>query len=652
MCGICGKLLHDQDGVVADSLIRDMTAALAHRGPDDEGYYVAGRIGLGQRRLSIVDVAGGRQPIANEDGAVWIIFNGEIYNHLEIRAYLEARGHRYKTRCDTETILHAYEEFGPDCVRRLRGMFAFAIWDAKDQTLFAARDRFGIKPFYYWQGASGFAFASEMKSLLLDPDLEVTPDPVALYDYFTFKYIPGPNTPWREIKRLQPAHWLVVKDGQVRRQRYWVPEFRGLSRRSAEEHLEELEALLKASIRDHMMSEVPQGVFLSGGVDSSLIVHLMSEVCNEPIRTFSITFTEHPDFDEAGYARQVADACHTQHHVYNCTPDAIATLPDIFWHIEEPLADAAAIPLHELCRQATRHVTVVHCGDGGDEGFAGYPRFYWDQYAPSVARIPEGIRQHMLAPMFQWGWRLPEPFKEFCRRGEKFCKFAALPAAERYLNWFTPIPDNLKAQMLNPDLLKEVAPHRSADVFRGIFADAAALGLDPLGAKQYCELSSFIPDDLMLKSDKVAMSAGLEGRFPFLDDRLVEFGLSLPPDQKMTRTQLKLPLRRLLARHMSYDFVHRRKHGFEVPVTRWFKDSLQHTLRETIEESQSLLNDVLDLKYLRRMIESLQGNDPAVGRQLFTVFMFQRWRALFRNPKQLCRERLAANPSRRLAGGS
>ncbi|MCX5758871.1 MAG: asparagine synthase (glutamine-hydrolyzing), partial [Candidatus Hydrogenedentes bacterium] len=283
MCGICGKLSFDLSRSVDERLIRDMALALAHRGPNDEGFYIKGRVGLGQRRLSIVDLAGGHQPIPNEDESRWIIFNGEIYNHLEVRADLEKRGHRYRTRCDTETILHAYEEYGTDCVKRLRGMFAFAIWDEKEQTLFAARDRFGIKPFYYWQSDTALAFASEMKALLLDPELEVTLDHLAIFDYFTYKFIPGPRTPWREIRRLQPAHWLLARDGKVRTERYWSPAFDGLSPNTADENLEALEALLKDVIHDHRMSEVPQGVFLSGGIDSSLIVKLMSAICPEPI---------------------------------------------------------------------------------------------------------------------------------------------------------------------------------------------------------------------------------------------------------------------------------------------------------------------------------------------------------------------------------
>jgi len=644
MCGICGKVSFDPAGVVDGELIRRMAGMMAHRGPDDAGFHVHGPVGLGHRRLSIVDLEGGHQPISNEDGSIWIVFNGEIYNHTELRADLEARGHTYRTRSDTETILHAYEEFGADCVPRLRGMFAFAIWDRNHRTLFAARDRFGIKPFYYWQNGHALGFASEMKALLIDPDVAVTLDPVAVYDYFTFKFIPGANTPWREIKRLPPAHWLRVRDGALDIQRYWRPDFQGLSTCTEQENLEQLEALLDAAIREHRMSEVPQGVFLSGGIDSSLIVTLMSRMCEEPIRTFSITFEGYPGFDEGGYARQAAEACHTRHRAFNCAPDAVENLPDILWHVEEPLADAAMIPLYELCRQATQEVTVVHCGDGGDEGFGGYPRFYWDQYARLAATVPEGIRQRVLAPLFQAGSQLPGGAKELARRAEKFCRFAGLPAAQRYMNWFTILPDETKHQILHPDFWGDVGRHRSAEVFESIFGDADEIGLDALGTKQYCELRSFIPDDLMLKSDKISMAASLEGRFPFLDERLVAFGLSLPPEQKMNRTQLKLPLKRLLAKYMPEDFVYRRKQGFEVPVSAWFKSALDKTLRETIATSEVGKDGILNADYLERMVERLHRGDPIAGRQLFTVFMFQQWRTLFANPKGACLGRSNGRP--------
>ncbi|MCC6490490.1 MAG: asparagine synthase (glutamine-hydrolyzing) [Candidatus Hydrogenedentes bacterium] len=638
MCGICGKLIFDSASQVSAEVVADMTRMMAHRGPNDEGLHVNGQVGLGHRRLSIVDLAGGHQPISNEEDSAWIVFNGEIYNHADLRKELEAKGHRYKTSTDTETILHAYEEYGVDCVHRLRGMFGFAIWDARHRSLLLARDRFGIKPLYYWRGADRISFSSEMKALLIDPDVDVSLDATALYDFFTFKFIPGPQTPFKEIRRLQPGHFMVVKDGRIQVERYWQPEFNGLSNRSRDDHLEELEHRFKDAIRENLMSEVPQGVFLSGGVDSSLITALMASIIDEPLRTFAVGFEEYQGFDESTYAEQVAAAFRTCHKTFFCRPSSFACLSDALWHIEEPLADAAMIPLYELCRQAARDVTVVHCGDGGDEGFGGYPRFYWDSYAGLYARVPDLLRRGVLAPAFSTLQRLPGPLREIGRRAEKFSKYTGLSRSARYTNWFTLINDDVKHALLTPDFLAEVGQHRSADVFESIFADAARLGMDSLGTNQYCELHSFVPDDLMLKSDKIAMAAGLEGRFPFLDHRLVEFGLSLPPSHQVGYRQLKVLLRQLLARYLPKNFVYRRKQGFEVPVNSWFRTELNTVLRDTIAADEVARDGILNSVYLDGMIRRLHAGDPAAGRQLFAVFVFQRWRKLFEHPKRACRE--------------
>jgi asparagine synthase (glutamine-hydrolysing) len=640
MCGICGKFNHDPARPVAPELLRDMGSLMAHRGPDDSGLYAEGPIGLGHRRLSIIDVAGGHQPIANADGSVWIVFNGEIYNHLELRADLESRGYRYKTHSDTETILHAYEAYGADCVAKLRGMFAFAIWDARDQSLFLARDHFGIKPLYYTQTSEAFLFSSELKALFLDDAVEESLDPVALYDYFTFKFIPGPRTPFRAIKKLPQAHWMRVRDGQVEIQRYWTPTFDGISNESESELLEELEALLQDSVREQCMSEVPLGVFLSGGVDSTLLALLHAKLTDRPISTFAMGFEGRRGFDETSYAATAARACGADHHTFQCGPESTKSLPDILWHLEEPLADAAMLPLHSLCHEAAKHVTVAHCGDGADEIFGGYTRFYWDNIATQFGRVPGPLRRGLLAPGFRAMQSLPGPFKELGRRGEKFCTYAGLDPAARYMNWFTHIHDDIKHQLLHPDLLTEVREHRSVSVFEQIFHDARAIGLDAMGQRQYCELHNFVPDDLMLKSDKIAMSASLEGRFPFLDPRLVEFGLSLPVHQKMGARDLKVLLKKLLAKQMPPDFVNRKKQGFEVPVADWFRGQLNSELREMVHNLDSSDGHLLNATYVKALVDRLDTGDPTASRPCFSIYIFEQWRKIFENPRQKCRERL------------
>lgn len=646
MCGICGKILFDREAVLSPHLVQDMTAMLAHRGPDDHGTYVHGPVGLGHRRLSIIDLAGGHQPLSNEDDSIWLVFNGEIYNHEELRSGLEAKGHRYKTRTDSETIVHAYEEYGTGCVEHFRGMFAFALWDPRDRSLFLARDRFGIKPLYYRLDAHSFSFASEVKALLIDPEFEATLDPVAIYDYFT-SFVFGTNSTYREIKRLAPSHWMVVKDGRTRTERYYRPEIDpNVAQCSEAENLDRLEHLLRQAMQEHMMSEVPQGTFLSGGVDSSLITILMSKLVDQPVKTFTIAFEGVKGFDESHYARQVAERYGTDHHVFNCTPEHIGLLPEVLWHLEEPLADAPAIALMMLCREARKEVTVVHCGDGGDEAFGGYTRFYWDQYADSYVKIPAVIRNGILAPFFRLAQRFPGAIRDVGRRAEKFTRFSSLGPAARYMTWFSVAPDAVKQQMLQPDFLAEVGKHRSVEVFETLLAEGESLGLDRLGVMQYHDLYSFISHSLMLKGDKIAMSVGLEGRYPLLDHRLVEFGLSLPQNQKMSRTQLKLPLRKILARYMPNNFVYRRKQGFGLPIEDWFRTSLKENLREAIHEDATAEDGILNSEYLQNMAERLHAGDPHIYQNLWSVYVFQEWRKVYSRPNQVCREHLLLKRNR------
>jgi len=642
MCGIAGKLNSDPSRPVSPELLADMCTLMTHRGPDDEGIHTEGPVGLGHRRLSIIDVGGGHQPISNADDSHWIVFNGEIYNHQELREELEQQGFHYKTHTDTETILHAYAAYGTDCVAKMRGMFAFAIWDARKQRLLLARDHFGIKPLYYTQTTDAFLFASEMKALFLDDAVDEALDLTAIYDYFTFKFVPGPRTPYQAIQKLPQGHWMTVTGDRVRIERYWQPTVAQPMPGRESEHLEALERLLHDVVDEQRMSEVPLGVFLSGGVDSTLIALLHSKLTDQPVSTFAMGFHGQKGFDESNYARQAAEACGARHHEFHCGPESVADLPDMLWHVEEPLSDAAMLPLFTLCREAAKHVTVVHCGDGADEAFGGYPRFFWDEVATQFGRVPGPLRKGLLAPAFRALQRLPEPARNLGRRGDKFCQYAGLSPARRYLNWFTMVPDETKHQLLHPELLDAVGEHRSAVIFEALFQDARQLGLDSLGQRQYCELHNFVPDDLMLKADKLAMASGLEGRFPFLDPRLVEFGLSLPTGEKMGPRHLKILLKKLLAKHMPHDFVYRKKQGFEVPVTSWFRASLNEELNDMVRDLGSDGDSLFNPAYLQTMLTRLHGGDSTAGRHAFSVYVFEHWRRRFASPRNACREYLAA----------
>lgn len=648
MCGICGKLIFDPAGEVPVGIVDAMTRMLAHRGPDGAGRFHDRRIGLGHRRLSIVDVAEGAQPMHSSDGTLTVVFNGEIYNHPELKSRFEADGITYRTRCDTESILHAYARYGRDCVYHLEGMFAFALWDHREQALFCARDRFGIKPFYYHLTGDAFSFASELKALFVDETCDDTLDPIALYDYFTFKYVPGPRTPFKAIRQLPPAHTVWIRDGQAAISRYWTPTpHTGTADMPAgpEERLEALEAHLIRAIAAHRMSDVPQGLFLSGGVDSTLIALLMRAATNEPVHSYSMSFPGFGSFDEGQYAAEAAKAAGTEHQVFECPPTIADDLQTALWHIESPLADAAMLPLLALCRAARNAVTVIHCGDGGDEAFGGYTRFYWDQFAGGVARVPGAIRRAGFLPAARALQALPGRWAELGRRVEKFTRFADLPPATRYAQWFTFFPNDLKHGVLHRDLLAQVAEHRSGAVFEALFADAAAAGWKGLAQQQYTELHSFVPDDLMLKSDKVAMACGLEGRFPLLDHRIVEFGLSMPAREKVDRRTLKKPLRALLHRHMPPAFVNRPKQGFEVPVSDWLRGPWRDRMMDSLGPTALKDDDLLDADGVGQLLTAFDRGDPAAGRRLFVLFAFQQWRRVCTPIRPAVRRHLAATPA-------
>jgi asparagine synthase (glutamine-hydrolysing) len=399
MCGIAGKLNLDPAQPVDEAIIRRMNAAQVHRGPDGEGVWIAGAIGLGHRRLAIVDLSpAGRQPMCNEDGSIWLVCNGEIYNHLDLRAALERRGHHYRSASDNETILHLYEEHGQSCVQHLRGMFAFALWDGRRRSLLLARDRFGQKPLLYAETPDGLAFASEIKALLQDPAVSGEVDETALHHYLTYGYIPAPQTAFRAIRKLPAASTLLWQDGHVAVERYWTLRYTPKLEIGEEEAVERLLALLREATRLQLMSDVPLGAFLSGGIDSSAVVAMMAEVTSEPVKTFSIGFDEQ-SFNELCYARQVAERYATEHHEFTVTPNAIAMLPELVWAYGEPYADSSALPTCYVARETRQFVTVALNGDGGDEAFAGYERYRAARLAAQYRQLPHWLRWHLIAPL-------------------------------------------------------------------------------------------------------------------------------------------------------------------------------------------------------------------------------------------------------------
>ena len=518
MCGIVGVL--DLKKTPDRRLIERMTTIMHHRGPDGAGYHIEGPVALGHRRLSIIDLSGGAQPLCNEDGTVWITFNGEIYNFLELRDELIDKGHRFKTRSDTETIVHAWEEWGGDCPKKLRGMFAFAVWDARKGQLFLARDRLGKKPLYYTTDGSRFVFASEIKALAQDPDVKRELDPAALADYLNYHYIPFPGTIFKGIHKLEPGHCLLAQGGgssvgtsgssrpaetvQISIRPYWTLFYDPDHSLSEEDWVEALRDKLQEAVRIRLISEVPLGAFLSGGIDSSAVVALMSRVQSEPVKTFSIGFRE-DDFSELKYARQVADLFGTDHHEFVVEPDAMEVLPQLAWEFDEPFADSSAIPTYYVSKMAREYVTVILSGDGGDETFAGYRRYRWARDMGRYDWLPEWLRRSLFG--------LPASLMPEGVKGKGTLQHFSRGPFERYAGLNTFGQNGYLGQLLSPDVLYELSNGKGLPDYSAMrnFYDECP-DQDYLTRIQYVDTKTYLAEDILTKVDRASMLCSLEAQ--------------------------------------------------------------------------------------------------------------------------------------------
>ena len=600
MCGICGQLNFDSDKPVAEDLIRRMCTVIAHRGPDDEGIWTEGPIGLGQRRLAIIDLSPtGHQPMSNEDSTVWITFNGEIYNHLGLRADLERRGHRYRGTSDTETILHLYEEHGPNCVEYLRGMFAFALWDSRRHRLLLARDRFGQKPLLYAETAGGLTFASEIKAILQDLAIARDVDEVALHHYLTYGYIPTPKTAFRQIRKLPPASILVWEGGRISIERYWVLRYTPKLEIGEAEAAGQLLTLLREATRMRLMSEVPVGAFLSGGIDSSAVVALMAEAMSEPVKTFSVGFDDQ-SFNELPYARQVAERYATDHHEFIVTTDALAVLPELVWAYGEPYADSSALPTYYVARETRRHVTVALNGDGGDEAFAGYERYLANRLAERYEHLPSWLSEGLIAPLAR---RLPEATgrKAPLRRFKHFVLAMNATPVRRYARWITQIDNEAKNNLYTPDFRARMANIDSLTLLEQAYA--AADSPDFLDRTQFADVTIYLPDDLLVKVDIAAMIHSIEGRSPFLDHHVAEFAARLPASYKLHGWVGKYILKRALRNHLPKSILHRGKQGFALPIGRWFRHELRQVAYDVLLDLHTLARGIFDGEAVRTMLD-------------------------------------------------
>ncbi len=565
MCGICGiAALAAGDTPALEPILQRMIRVMHHRGPDDQGIYLDRATGLGMTRLSIIDLPTGHQPMANEDGTIWTVFNGEIYNYRSLRADLVQQGHTFATASDTEAIVHAYEAYGEDCVSHFNGMFAFALWDAPRQRLLLARDRLGIKPLYYGLHGSQLIFGSELKALLAHPGIPRTLDLVALDQFLTLEYIPSPRTIFQGLHKLPPGHLLVLEAGQHRVTQYWdvrlqpVPE-------SEDECVEALRSLLQDAVRLQMVSDVPLGAFLSGGIDSSTVVALMSQVAIQPVRTFSIGF-EDRTYNELPYARAVAAHFDTVHTEAFLEPDISALVEQLVPHLDEPFADFSVFPTYLVSQLARQQVKVVLSGDGGDEVFGGYDTYVAQNLALVYGRLPAAVRRDLMPAVMSRIAPRPEK-KGVVNKAKRFVEGAALPAALQHTRWMTFMSPRDKAALYQPGLQAALDGATPQAVLEGYFQRLAHA--EPLAQQQYVDLKTYLVDDILVKVDRMSMAHSLEARVPLLDHRIVEFALSLPTSMKLRRGRTKVILRRAMAGLLPPEVLQRPKQGFSIPLKHW-----------------------------------------------------------------------------------
>jgi asparagine synthase (glutamine-hydrolysing) len=637
MCGIVGMV--GEPGPVDRKLLGHMCDALVHRGPDDEGYYInepaaATRtgepckqsfVGLGMRRLSIIDLTTGKQPIHNEDETVWVILNGEIYNYPELRAHLVEKGHRFYTRSDTEAIVHAYEEWGCDTPKHLRGMFAFALWDDREQQLLLARDRVGKKPLLYAISGRKLIFASEFQAILRHPDIPREVNEEALGDYLSFMCVPAPATAFRNIHKLEPAHLLVWKDGEVKIERYWSLDFENKIEIGEEEAKHRSIELLREAVRVRLMADVPLGAFLSGGIDSSAVVALMSELSREKVKTFSIGFDE-KDFSEIEHARRIASRFGTDHHEFIVRPDALEVLPTLVRHYGEPFADSSAIPTYYVSKMTRQHVTVALNGDGGDECFGGYMRYSAMRIAEQYQRLPHMLRERVLEPAIA---AIPEGASLRTQLGavRRLGSVIGRPGAERYLRWTSAISEEQKNELCTPGFVRN-SPNGSS--LRQVTPWFEGNGeIDVVDRAMRADIANYLPNDLLIKVDIASMAVSLEARSPFLDHHLMEFSASLPRRYKLRGLTTKLLLKRALRGLVPRENLRRRKMGFGVPIGRWLRSELKDLVSDALLSERARRRGYFRHGAVTRLLDDHLEGRRDYGHQLWTLLMLELWHREF-----------------------
>lgn len=629
MCGIAGAVWTSKAPPLGPETLERMTTLLRHRGPDDQGAYYDradwGGVALGHRRLSIIDLQGGHQPLANEDESVWTIFNGEIYNFEELRRQLKSQGHRFRTRCDTEVLVHLYEEYGTACVERLRGMFALAIWDAPRKQLFLARDRLGQKPLVYCDQPGRLLFASELKAMLSVPGMRREMDPAALDDYLLYQYVPHPRTIYAGMRKLPPGHSAVWRDGRLQVTPYWQPDFNNEVSRSDDDWRDRLRTTLTEATRLRMISDVPLGAFLSGGVDSTIVAGLMQKASNRPVKTYSIGFPV-VGYDETAYAREAAEFLGTEHHELTVEPDSIGLLPKLVWHYDEPFGDSSAIPTYYVSQLSRREVTVAVTGDAGDELFFGYPRYQAVRLADRIDRLPQAMRRVVAARLWQ---RLPASpnQKSPVRRMKKFLAALDEPPERRYLRWVGLFDEARRRELYTDDFRASLCSHDAADFVLDAYRRCARR--DFLSRTTFVDLLTYLPGALLAKVDIASMAHGLECRSPLLDHHVVELAVAMPIALKQRGMTGKRILKETFADLLPPSIRNRKKMGFGVPLDAWFRGRLRGHLTEVLLDPMTLGRGYFRPAAVEQMVrEHVEGRWDHSYR-LWALLFFEHWHRMF-----------------------
>ena len=625
MCGIAGFIdLWDsreaRDQQERAAILDRMCRIIQHRGPDDQGVTVKPGVALGMRRLAIIDLVSGNQPMSGEDGTVTIVFNGEIYNFQEIKPKLEARGHIFQTHSDTEAIVHAYEEFGPDCLKDLRGMFAFAIWDDKARSLFVARDRAGKKPLYYTTTAKGtFVFGSELKALLQHPDVQRELNPEGLDAYFTLGYVPDPLSIFRHIHKLPPGCYLTFREGDVSVKQYWDFELEPAASTKEEDYLDELRFLLDESVRLRLISDVPLGAFLSGGIDSSTVVALMARHMGQPVKTFSIGFHE-DSYNELKFARVTAQKYGTDHHEFFVTPDICEVVDDLAWHFDEPFADSSAIPTYMVSKLARDHVTVVLSGDGGDELFAGYTRYVVDRKRGGFERLPKPLREGVMRPLSE---RLPH-----AAWGRNYLHNVSLDPIARYLDSVSVFTNLNRRSLYTPDFSRQLGPGGYVSkLFNKLVENVKSD--EPLDRLLYLDSKTYLPGDILTKVDRMSMAVSLEARAPLLDHKLIEFVTRVPAALKLAGLETKHLLKRAVRDLVPAEILDRPKQGFGVPIQEWINQQLRSRIRDTLSDARTKQRGYIDSHYVGVLLDEHERGRRDHSMSLWALVMLELWHRQF-----------------------